>query len=464
MAQPSNQPPNWFPEDNFRWQVLFQRCTEALFLLNRQRRIRFVNQTWEALTAMSAAEAQRLVCKRHRDAVPGSPEALANALSPPPEALEGKPGRVRRRLTGVGTGPQWWDIEFFPLRDREGFLGLLGKITPVSSGPQSGPVALPEKLVHLREDRSQKYRFDQFASDLPVMRRVVEQARLASQVRLPLLLAGEKGTGKKWLARTIHYQGPTREQTFVALDGAHLPADVLTEVLFGARGLLRNIGAGTVYLQEPSCLPRDLQARLCELLQSSSDAAGEQVPRLIVGCSSSPEEDIRAGRLLDELYCACSTLTISVPPLRQRKADLPWLIEPLLSRAAQAAPTAQRVTGLTPGAWELIRAHEWPGNLQELYTVLLGACRRAKSSQLEPADLPAYLTLRLEPDALPRAERPLPLDQLLEEVERRLIQVALRMTRDNKTRAAELLSIWRPRLLRRMEKLGIADAEAARED
>jgi arginine utilization regulatory protein len=291
------------------------------------------------------------------------------------------------------------------------------------------------------------------------MRRLVEQARLASQVRLPLLIVGEKGTGKTWLARTIHNQGITREQTFLALDCAHLPPTALAEVLFDEAALLGNLQAGTIYLEEPACLPRDLQARLGDLLHSSSATDSEQAPRIIAGCKNPPDEDIQAGRLLDELSCALSTLSIWVPPLRQRQADLPGLVERLLARAAQADLAATRVTELTPAAWELIRAYDWPGNLRELYSVLLCACRRAQGRQLESTDLPAYLSLRSGHTPLAATERPLPLNQLLEEVERRLIRAALRMARDNKSRAAELLSIWRPRLLRRMEKLGIADPE-----
>src|SRR5205085_9556528 len=89
----------------------------------------------------------RLAINRHQDAAPGSPEALSAALLPPPEAFQGKPGRVRRRLAGIPSGPRWWDIEFFPFGDAKGFLGLLGKITPVPSGQVSGAAPLPERLV-----------------------------------------------------------------------------------------------------------------------------------------------------------------------------------------------------------------------------------------------------------------------------------------------------------------------------
>src|SRR5262245_21800605 len=96
--------------DEFRWQGFFQRAAEALFLLDRRRRILFANRAWEGLTGLPAGAARGLLCKRSRDPAPGSPEALAGALAPPAEVLRGQPGRARRLIPGTGAGPRWWDI------------------------------------------------------------------------------------------------------------------------------------------------------------------------------------------------------------------------------------------------------------------------------------------------------------------------------------------------------------------
>ncbi len=148
-----------------------------------------------------------------------------------------------------------------------------------------------------------------------------------------------------------------------------------------------------------------------------------------------------------------------MPPLRERQADLPSLVEGMLERACSGREA--RVTSLSADAWTLVRGHNWPGNLRELYAVLRDACGRASSNQLRAADLPAELRRAVEREQrTPQpAERPLPLEQLLEEAERRLILLALRRTRGHKARAARLLSIPRPRLWRRMVKLGIVDTE-----
>jgi DNA-binding NtrC family response regulator len=128
-------------------------------------------------------------------------------------------------------------------------------------------------------------------------------------------------------------------------------------------------------------------------------------------------------------------------------ADLPTLVERMLVRLADSKLALK---GLRAEALDVLRGHLWPGNLQELHTVLAEACHQAQGERIELNDLPWYLR-----NPAPPPERTLPLDTLLKQVERRLILLALQKARNNKTRAAEILAIWRPRLLRRMEALGI---------
>jgi transcriptional regulator with AAA-type ATPase domain len=447
--------------EDFRWQGFFQRCREPLFLLNRRRTILFVNHAWEMLTGIRLADARGLVCRRRREPRPDSSEPLQHALAPPPEAAAGKPTRARRLIPGTTTGPRWWDITYFPLEGPQGLLGILGRITAVSLEGTSASPLLPQRLVALRERLRQGYCLENLDSELPALRRVAEQVRLASQTAVPLLLCGEPGSGKEWIARTIHQEGPCRELTFAALDCARLPEAALDAVLFGLAGLLRRPGVGTVYFKEPSRMPRELQARLGELLQASGlanpGASGAPLPRILAGCGCDPLAEVRAGRLLGDLHYALTTLTIHVPPLRERQGDLPGLVERMLGRLR--ADHEGGAKDLAPTAWDVLRAHSWPGNLRELHTILAEAWSRAKGERIEVGDLPWHLH-----NPVPAEERALPLDTLLEQVERRLIVLALRKAGNNKTRAAEILSIWRPRLARRMEALGITDQEPGIKD
>ncbi len=296
------------------------------------------------------------------------------------------------------------------------------------------------------------------------MRRLVTQVRLASQVATPVLLIGEAGTGKQTLARTIHYLSSRREGACAVLDCQHLPSAAVAALLFGQdrrdAGPSGREGIAAIYLREPAYLPRDLQLLLCErIAQSGSGSEGAMGPRILAGCTTPPIQEVRSGRLLEELACALSTLVVEVPPLRERRADLPSLIERLLERVGTGREG--RVTRLNADAWAVVRAYSWPGNLRELHVVLRAACARAGGEQLRAADLPAELRRAVQREQTPPrpAETALPLEQLLEEAERRLIQLALQRARGQKARAARLLGIPRPRLWRRMLKLGIADTE-----
>jgi DNA-binding NtrC family response regulator len=139
--------------------------------------------------------------------------------------------------------------------------------------------------------------------------------------------------------------------------------------------------------------------------------------------------------------------------LRERREDLPMLLERLLARARAAMD--KPVAELSPECREILQTHAWPGNLRELAAVVQSACRRAAGQRLEVGDLPLYL--RQPPASTPRH---LPLDPLLEQVEKRLLALALRLVQGNKKKAADLLEIWRPRLLRRLTALKLDGGQA----
>src|SRR4051794_5555331 len=229
QAGPTPDPPRPPPKSSaraFRWQAFFQRSVEPLFVLDRRRRLLFVNRAWEELTGLTWDRARALACRREQPAAPDDPpeEVLAHALTPPPEVLDGGTGRARRLLPGP-EGGRWWDVEFFPLRQggAQGGLLILGRISPVPPGPAPAPVPVPEPLADLRLRQVNRHGLDLWSSRLPAVRRLAEQVRLAAGVTVPVLLLGEPGTGKQALARAIHYLGPSRERAFAALDCARLP-------------------------------------------------------------------------------------------------------------------------------------------------------------------------------------------------------------------------------------------------
>jgi DNA-binding NtrC family response regulator len=379
-------------------------------------------------------------------------------LSPPREVLDGRAAVARRTITEPGGQRKCWDIEFFPLQDADGLLLVVGKIKPLAEGDAAYVSPIPEKLVAFRRQLGDRFRFEQLDGESPVLRRVLRQVRLASQTREPVLIVGEPGSGKRHVARIIHQHGILAEKSFAALECAGLPEPALMTALFGEGGLLGRIDLGTLYLAQPARLPRDLQARLVDALVDPPPERPNR-PRLIAGCCQSPEEETKAGLLTEDLLSVLGTLVIHLPPLRSRAADLADLANRVLERLQpdETGPAAK----LTSAATEILEAYSWPGNWRELRQVLTAALAHRQGERIEASDLPAYvrLAVRMEPTPGADTERQLPLDSLLEQAERRLIMHALKLAGGNKTRAAEILAIWRPRLLRRMEALGIKDSE-----
>jgi DNA-binding NtrC family response regulator len=434
----------------FHWQAIFESVSDPLFVLSPARRILYVNRAWEKATGWSAAKASGMVCARRSLESKGPIRELGRALYPPRGVLQGKPGHARRLAPQAAPVQVWWDIDFSPFHAGGVLLGVIGRIHPLAAGPEGAVQGLTEKLAALRERMTQRFKIDLLTELSPRNRRLSDQARSAARIKAPVLIVGEPGSGKQWLARAIHYESAFRDQTFVRVNcGLHNA--ILSEMIFGDRGLLTRAEIGTVYVDQPHTLPRDLQARLADYVAK----AREMGPRLMAGCASDPLVEVRSGRFADELFGALGILMLTIPPLRERRGELASLIAVFLDRAEMR--NGKPGFGVSAESLEILQSYTWPNNLRELYSVLAAAQTRAGEKAIEPEDLPAAIRLaeRLQEAAEVEPERNLPLDQVLEQVERRLIVLALRRFQGNRSKAAEWLQVWRPRLIRRIEALGI---------
>ena len=417
-------------------QSLFAATATAVFVVGADRRLRYVNPACEAATGKPRRLLRGLRLTRYR-----SGSELGRTLMPPPEAWAGRPTRVRRAAPGEVFGPPWWDFTFMPMMTTQpgkplgvvGFLTIVGEKLPKKSGGKLDP-----ESAEVRRGLAEHYAFERIAGTTIVGERFLDRVRLAAEVRTPVKLPGEAGSGKATAARIIHHNGPTASKPFAAIDCAGVQPYLNEAQLFGKGGVFPALG--TLYLADPGALPRDLQERIAQALQRAGS------PRLIWGTHRA--NDPRLIAAFEERF---AVLELPVPPLRDRLEDLPWVAERVLPAGRTMAADALAV----------LAAHAWPGNLRELATTLRTAAA-AHDGPITAAQLPRFLRERLLIQSHPTAapETPLPLNVVLAQVERRMIQAALTAHAGSQTAAAKQLGLSRAALGRRLESLGLTTREA----
>jgi len=247
-------------------------------------------------------------------------------------------------------------------------------------------------------------RLSDFASASPAMQSLMRTAGRVVESSTSLLLLGETGVGKEWLARAIHHEGPRSRAPFVAVNCAAMPETLLETELFGhergaftgavraRRGHFEVADQGTLFLDEIAEMPVHLQAKLLRAVQERTiQRVGGEQPlgvdvRIMAATHREPAAEIAAGRLREDLYYRLAVMTLRVPPLRERREDLPALVATYVDRFARGMRSGVR--GLTPDTMEALLAYRWPGNLRELINVLERATLLASGAEITRADLP----------------------------------------------------------------------------
>ena len=440
-----------------------------LFIIDAQRRIRGFNLGCQVLTGWTAEEVLGQICNYGSAGDESGLAALAASLCPPPEAFSGEAATAPAYLVCRNGRAEPRMLQFFPLRSESGDLtGVLGLALPISSALPAARISparqLHAELAALRASLRNRFGPDSLVCRSSVMNKVLAQVELARQSQASVLLVGEPGTGREHLARTIHFGSPGRTNWFVPLDCRRLGPDdlqsVMTRLLDGSQSEPASTPGpqpGTLFLADVDYLPRDLQEQLAAVW--SGMPPGSTRLRLLASTSRSVETAVKSESMRSDFAAMLSTLTIEIPPLRSRGDDLPVLAQSLLELINRQGE--KQSGGFDDAVWPLLLKYEWPGNIDELAQVVGEAHAHSVDSLVKPQDLPFRFRTALDAQDLPPVAEPLPLplDALLEQVETRLIQQALERSRNNKSKAAELLGINRPRLYRRMEQLGIEDRE-----
>jgi DNA-binding NtrC family response regulator len=309
----------------------------------------------------------------------------------------------------------------------------------------------------LRRQLRDKGSFGSIVGNSPKMRKIYQIIEQASPTPASVLIIGESGTGKELVAQTIHQLSPRAEAPFVAINCAAIPETLLESEIFGhERGsftgaIERRAGCfeladrGTLFLDEIAEMVPVTQVKLLRVLQErrfrrlGGRVEQEVDVRVIAATNVDPLDAIRDGKLRDDLYYRLNVFTIELPPLRDRKDDLPLIIQAFLDEFN--VRDRRHVKAVTPEAMRMLELYDWPGNVRELRNVIERATILARGDFIEPGHLPRF-------GAAPRIMEPAPATGVtiapgmtVDEAERKLIIATLEASGNNKTRAAEMLGI-----------------------
>ncbi len=327
--------------------------------------------------------------------------------------------------------------------------------------------ALRQEVTRLRREVHKEYSFHQILGKSKPMQQVFDLIRRVADSPTNILITGESGTGKELVAKAIHYNSERRDAPFVPVNCAAIPDMLLESELFGhmkgaftdakgdKRGLFEEAQKGTLFLDEISELPLMLQAKILRAIQEreirrvGSTRALPVDVRIIAATNLNLAEEVKAKRFREDLYYRLNVIEIHLPPLRERREDIPMLVEAFLKKCAEASH--KNLRGMNETALALLLDYPWPGNVRELENVIERAVTLARGEQILAADLPPSIQgARGDRKVIDEAaQRILPLG----DVEKEYILRILEKTGGNKYQAAQALGIDRKTLYRKLAEI-----------
>jgi len=337
---------------------------------------------------------------------------------------------------------------------------------------------------HLRQELKWQADLSSIVGQSAPMAAVFEMIAKAAPTRSTILITGESGTGKELVARAVHGNSPRAREPFITVNCGAIPSELMESELFGYMrgsftgatrdkpGLFLAASGGSIFLDEVAELPLPLQVKLLRTMQErrilpvGGTREIETDARVIAATNRDLAQEVAAGRFREDLYYRLNVIQIRMPPLRERKEDLPLLVQHLVKRACD--DLGREPMRVSLAAMMILQNHDFPGNVRELSNILERAVALEATDQIRPQSLPPALLergLEAPPQTTPEPGLPdisqgIDLDALLERREHELIAEALRITGGIKTDAARLLGISFRSLRYRLKKLGIDEDDS----
>jgi DNA-binding NtrC family response regulator len=333
---------------------------------------------------------------------------------------------------------------------------------------------LSRENERLKAELSDRYSFSNIIGKSETMRRVFELIRLAAPSKSNILIAGESGTGKELVAKAIHHASPRARNSFVTVNSGSLPPELLESNLFGhvkgaftgaiatKRGLFEVADGGSIFLDEIGNINLDTQAKLLRVIQEkefmrlgSVDTVRVDV-RIIAASNADLQDLVEEGSFREDLYYRLNVITITLPPLRRRREDIPLLTAHFLHKYSEE--NKKKMRELTPDAMKVLMDYAWPGNVRELENTIERAVVLSTTERIGLDLLPDYLRFPRQ-SAQPVAVLPpdgLSLKDAVSRYERTMILQSLEMANGVQKRAAELLQLKPSTLNEMMKRLGIS--------
>jgi two-component system response regulator AtoC len=329
--------------------------------------------------------------------------------------------------------------------------------------------------AYLRSQLEARYRFEGLIGTSPVMRELFQVLEIVAGTPSTILITGETGTGKELVARAIHHNSPRRDQRFVAINCGALPESLLEAELFGhvrgaftgavgnRQGRLEQAHKGTLFLDEVGTMSTPLQTKLLRVLQEREfERIGENRTtridvRVIAATNSDLGRMVRDGTFREDLYYRLNVIPVHLPPLRERREDIPLLVQHFLDRLGRDLDPPRTDVTLSQDAMRRLMAYEWPGNIRQLENTIERALALGRGRpQIDVAALPEEIQSSGQAAAeevLRLPDHGLDLEAYVARVERELIHQSLERTHGNKRQAAALLGLKRTTLVEKLKRL-----------